>query len=122
MNATTLLGKVNHQMTFERNERLKNDLSEDYKTVCEQDHCDSKQLVGDDLADNVKKAKAIHSMNKSISFKSLGLSSSSAGKPTSLYSNNSKASTSSTHSLIQSRKKNFQCPQPSIRWNQKQQS
>ena len=31
----TLLGKGNHQMTFQRKERLKNALSEDYKTICE---------------------------------------------------------------------------------------
>ena len=47
-------------MTFKRKERLKNTLSKDYKTICEQDHSDSKQLLGDDLADNVKKAKATH--------------------------------------------------------------
>ena len=63
IDAITLLGKANQQITFERKERLKNALSEDYKTICEQDHSDSKQLLGDDLADNVKKAKAAHSMN-----------------------------------------------------------
>ena len=57
IDAITLLGKANHQMTFERKERLKNALSEDYKTIFEQDHSDSKQLLGDDLADNVKKSK-----------------------------------------------------------------
>ena len=67
----TLLGKVNHQMTFEREERLKNSLSEDYKTICEQNHSDSKQMLGDDLAVNVKKAKVTHSMNQSISNKRL---------------------------------------------------
>ena len=46
-------------MTFERKERL-NALSEDYKTICEQDHSDSKQLLWDGLGD-VKKAKATHS-------------------------------------------------------------
>ena len=45
-------------MTSEIKERLKNALSEDYKTVCEQDYSDSKQLLGDDLVDNVKKAKS----------------------------------------------------------------
>ena len=64
-------------MTFERKERLKNALSEDYKTICEKDHSDSKQLLGDDLAENVKKAKTTHSMNQSISNKRLRLSSSS---------------------------------------------
>ena len=42
----TLSGKVNRQMTFESKERLKNALQEDYKTICEQDHSDSKRLLG----------------------------------------------------------------------------
>ena len=42
----TLLGKMNHQITFERNERLRNALPEDYKTICEQDHSESKELLG----------------------------------------------------------------------------
>ena len=67
IDAITLLGKANHQMTFERKERLKNALSEDYKSICEQDNSDSKQLLADGLTDNVKKAKATHSMNQSIS-------------------------------------------------------
>ena len=70
-------------MTFERKKSLKNILLEDYKTTCEQDHSDSKQLLGDDLADNVKKAKATHSMNPSISNKWLKFSSSSPRNPTS---------------------------------------
>ena len=42
----TLSGKVTRQMTFESKERLKNALREDYKTICEQDHSDSKRLLG----------------------------------------------------------------------------
>ena len=122
IDAITLLGKANHQMTFERKERLKHALSEDYKTICEQDPSDYKQLLGNDLVDNVKKAKATHSINQSISNKRLRLSSSSPRNPTSLYSSNSKARASATHSLnFQGRKKNFQRPQPTTRWNQKQQ-
>ena len=56
----------------------------------------ARPLLGDDLADNVKKAKAAHSMNQSISNKRLRLSSSSPRNPTSLYSSNSKASSSET--------------------------
>ena len=78
----TLLGKANHQMTFEWKERLKNALSEDYKTICQQGHSDSKQLLRDGLDDNVTKAKATHSMNESISNKRLRLSSSSPRNPT----------------------------------------
>ena len=100
----------------------KNALSEDYQTICEQDSSDSKQLLGDDLADKVKKVKATHSMDQSISNKRLRLSSSSSRNPTSLYSSSSKTSTSTTHSLnFQGRKKNFQRPQSTTRWNQKQQ-
>ena len=118
----TLLGKMNQQITFERKERLKNALSEHYKTICEPDYSDSKHLLEDDLADNVKKAKATHSTNQSISNKRLRLSSSSPGNPTSLYSSNSKASTSTTHSLnFQGRKNNFQRPQLTTRWKQNQQ-
>ena len=69
IDAITLLGKVNHQMTFEKKEKLKIALSEDYKSISEQDHCDSRQFLGDDLADNVKNAKATHSMNQSISIR-----------------------------------------------------
>ena len=47
-------------MTFERKEILKNAFSEDYKTIFEQDHSDSKQMLGDDLVENVKKARATH--------------------------------------------------------------
>ena len=120
IDAITLLGKASNQMAFERKERLKNALLEDYKTICEQDHSDPKQLLGNDLADNVKKAKATHSMNQSISNKRLRLSSSSPRNPTSFYLSNSKASASAsaTHSLnFQGRKKNFQHPQPTARWN-----
>ena len=121
--AITLLGNANHQMIFEKKERLKNVLSEDYKTIYEQDYSDSKELREDNSADNVKKAKGTHSMNQSISNKRLRLSSSSPRNPTSLYSSNSKANTITTHSLkFQGRKKNFQRPQPTTRWNQKQQS
>ena len=63
IDAITLLSKVNHPMTFERKERLKYTLLEDYKIICEQDHSDSKQLLRDGLADAMKKAKAPHCMN-----------------------------------------------------------
>ena len=72
-------------MTFERKERLNNTLSEGYKSICEQDHSESKQLLGDDIADNMKTAKAADSMNHSISSKRLKLFSSSPRNPTSLY-------------------------------------
>ena len=120
IDAITLLDKLNYQTTFEMKERLKNALSEDYKTFFEEDHSDSKQMLGDYLADNVKKANSTYSMNQSISNKRLRLSSSSSRSPTSLYSSNSKASTSSSHLLrFQGRIKNFHRPQSPTRWNQK---
>ena len=53
----TLLGNVNHQVTFRtKKKKLKNALSEDHKTICEQ--------YMDCLADSVKiKTKATHSVN-----------------------------------------------------------
>ena len=60
-------------MTFERKKRLKNALSEDYKTIYEQDHSESKYLLRDNIAD-MKKAKATYSMNQSISNKNLRVS------------------------------------------------
>ena len=120
IDAITLLGKLNYQTTFEMKERLRNALSEDYKTFFEEDHSDSKQMLGDYLADNVKKANSTYSMNQSISNKRLRLSSSSSRSPTSLYSSYSKASTSSSHLLrFQGRIKNFHRPQSPTRWNQK---
>ena len=122
LDGITLLGKVNDQMTFERKERLKNALSKDYRTICEPHHSDSKKLLGDDLADNMKKAKTTHSMNQSISNKRLTISSNSPTDPTSLYSSSSSASTSVFHSSnIQDGEKTFQRLQPTTRWNQKQQ-
>ena len=49
---------LNHQITFERKERLENALAEDYKTICKQQY--SKQLLRDNFGDKVKKAKATH--------------------------------------------------------------
>ena len=77
------------------------------------DHSDSKQFLRDDLADNVKKSKATHFMNPSISNKRLRLSSSSPRNPKFLYSSNSKTSTSSSNSSnFQGCNKNIQRPQP----------
>ena len=56
-NAIILVGNMNHQVAFERKERLRNALSEDYITIYGQDHSESKELLRDDLADNVKKAE-----------------------------------------------------------------
>ena len=54
----TLLGRESQQITIERKDRLKTSLSEDYRNICDQDHSNSKLLFDDDLAENVKRAKA----------------------------------------------------------------
>ena len=50
IDATTLLGMAKRQMTFERKKILENPFSEEHGTICEQGHSDSKQLLGDGLA------------------------------------------------------------------------
>ena len=120
IDAITLLGKANRQMAFERKKILKNALLKDYKTTCEQDHSDSKQFLGDDLADSVKKARATHSMTQSISNKRLRLPSSSPRNPICLYSSNSKTSTSTNHSLIPRPQEELPAPQPTTWWSQNQ--
>ena len=42
--AITLLGRALKQITFERKERLRSALSEDYRSICDQDHSSSKFL------------------------------------------------------------------------------
>ena len=78
IDAITLLGKLNHQISFERKGRLRNALPKNYKTIFRQNHSGSKQFLGDDLADHVKKAKATHPMKQSISDEGLRVSSSSS--------------------------------------------
>ena len=53
--------------------------------ICEQDHSESNQLLVDNLADNVKIAKAAHSMNQSISNKGIIVYSSSHRNPAFLF-------------------------------------
>ena len=57
IDAITLLEKVGEAPNLWKKDKLRNDLSEDYKTICEKDNSEPKQLVGDDLADNLKKSK-----------------------------------------------------------------
>ena len=44
IDAITLLGRAPKQITFERKERLRSALSEDYRSICDQDHPSSKLL------------------------------------------------------------------------------
>ena len=76
---------------------MKDAILKDDKAICEQDHCESKQLLWDDFACNMKKPNATRSMKQSISSKRLRLPSGSTRNPTSIYSGNLQASTSTTH-------------------------
>ena len=58
----SILGKVNHQMTFDINEILKTALSEDYEIIDEQDHSECQQLLENDFTDNVKKKQKLHNL------------------------------------------------------------
>ena len=69
IDAITLLGRASKQITFERMERLKSALLKDYQSICDQDRSSSKFLLGDDLAENIRKAKATYLLNQSISAK-----------------------------------------------------
>ena len=99
----TLLGRLSQQITIERKDRLKT-LSEDYRNICDQDHSNSKLLFGDDLAENVKRAKATYSLNQSISAKTIRTSSSTSSR-SSHPAGNYQSSKNSLNS--QGRKKNF---------------
>ena len=44
IDAITLLGRASKQITFERKEQLRSALSEDYQSICNQDHSSSKFL------------------------------------------------------------------------------
>ena len=100
----TLLGSVSQQITIELKDRLKTSLSEDYRNICDQDHSNSKLLFGDDLAENVKRAKATYSLNQSISAKKIRTSSSTPSR-SSHPAGNYQSSKNSLNS--QGRKKNF---------------
>ena len=111
--AIILLGRASKQITFER---LRSALSEDYRSICDQDHSSSKCLLGDDLAENIRKAKATYLLNQSISAKKQNSStaySSSTVSINPLISNN-KASLN-----YQGRKKNYLNQTPQANQNNK---
>ena len=56
--------KWSEQITFECKERLRSALSEDYHSICDQDHSSPKFLLGDDLAEYIRKAKATYLFNQ----------------------------------------------------------
>lgn len=65
--ALTIMGKVNSMITNERKTRLKPALSESYQSLCDQDFSESMYLLGDDLPEEMKKARSRHVMEASIS-------------------------------------------------------
>lgn len=67
IDAITLLGRASKQITLERKERLISTLSEDYRSICNQDHSKSKFLLGDDLLEIIRKSKA-NILIKSVNF------------------------------------------------------
>ena len=97
-------------MTFKRKETFKNTLFEDY-TTCNQDHSQSRYLLEDDLAQNIRRAKATCNMDQSISARKLHPPSSSPRNP----SSHSAKSYSSIN--YQGCKKSFQRSAPSPRRN-----
>ena len=76
----TLPGEANQQVTIEHKDRLKTSLSEDHRNILDQNHSNSKLLFGDDLAENVRRARATYSLNQSISAKKMQTSSATPSK------------------------------------------
>jgi len=119
IDAITLLGKVSSQLTVERKEKLKYALSEDYKSLCDQDHPDSRYLLGDDLPESMKQAKAMQQLNTSLSgpakrLRSTGSSFRSSASPRAPAKRVDNNQTSSSLNY-QGRKKNFPPPTRSNR-------
>ena len=67
IDAIILLGRASKQITFKCKEQIRSAMSEDYQSICDQDHSSSKLLLGDDLTENIRKAKATYLLNQSIS-------------------------------------------------------
>ena len=68
---------ASQQITFERKERLKMSLLRDYEYIWYQDYSGSFTfLQGNDLVDNLRRTKATHALNKSISIKKQRISTS----------------------------------------------
>lgn len=61
----TLLGRQ-YQIIFQQKERQKSSLLEDYRTICNKDHLSSGFLLGNGLADDVRKVKATNTLNSSV--------------------------------------------------------
>ena len=116
IDAITLLGRASKQITFECKERLRSALSEDCRSICDQDHSSSKFLLGDDLTENIKKAKATYLLNQSISTKK---QSSSAAYSSSIVSRNSLTPNNRASLNYQDRKKNYSNQNTQVNQNNK---
>ena len=69
INAIALFGRASKQTTFKSKEQFRSALSEDCRNICDQDHSSSRFLLGDDLAENIRTAKVIYSLNQLTSAK-----------------------------------------------------
>ena len=116
IDAMTLLGTASKQITFERKERLRSALSEDNRSICDQDHSSSKFLLGNDLAENIRKAKATYLLNQSVSTKK---QSSSTAYSSSTVSRNPSTSNNRASLNYQGRKKNYSNQNPQANQNNK---
>ena len=112
----TLLGRASQKITFERKERLRSALSEDYRSICDHDPSSSKFLLGVDLAENKRKTKTTYLINQSIPAKKK--SSSTAYSPLTV-SRNPTTSNNRTSLNYQGRKKNYSNQNPQANQNNK---
>ena len=99
--AITIMGKLSTMLTNERKTRLKPALSESYQSLCDQDFSQSIYLLGDDLPEELRKAKSQHFLDATISKR----------QKTGLASSKKRPSTSSESLNCQVRKKNYSGPQ-----------
>ena len=116
IDAVTLLVRASKQITFEHKERLRCALSEDYRGICDQDYSSSKFLLGDDLGENIRKAKATYLLNQLISVKK---QSSSTAYSSSTVSRNPSTSNNRASLNYQGRKKNYSNQNPQANQNNK---
>ena len=116
IDAIALLGRASKQITFKRKEWLRSALSEDYRSICNEDHSFSKFLLGDDLAENIRKAKATYLLNQLVSAKK---QSSSTAYTSSTVSRNPSTLNNKASLNYQGRKKNYSNQNPQANQNNK---
>ena len=91
------MGKLNTMLANERKTRLKPALSERYQSLCDQDFFQSVYLLGDDLPEELRKAKSRHFLKATISKR----------QKTGLASTEKRPGTSSESLNYQGQKKNY---------------